>query len=132
MLTWKRDDEGWVANGYRIRLVRPYTWELLDSTAADAVVITERTPLAVTRTLSQCKREAELLAAATRIGELRRRYWGVLVMSIAGFMFVPTLAPPGDLIAVLVLLLLTCKAVGFIAGTYMARSHISVNDFFYQ
>ena len=132
MLKWRRDEQGWAANGYRIRLAAPYRWELLDSTAVDAAVITERTPLAVTKTLTQCKREAELLDAATRIGELRRRYWGVLFMALAGFMFVPTLAPPSDLVAALVLLALTCRAIGFLAGTYLARLHISVEDFFYQ
>ena len=132
MLSWKRDTEGWAANGYRIRLVAPYRWELLDSSTAEAPILTEDTPLATTRTLTQCKREAELLEAATRLSEIRRRNFGLLILARAGFTFVPSLSPPNDLIAVIVLLTLAVRAIGYLAGSYMARSYVSVHDVFYQ
>lgn len=132
MLSWKRDAEGWTANGYRIRLVAPYRWELLDSAVAEGPILTENAPLATTRTLTQCKREAELLDTASHLSEVRRRNFGLLVLALAGFTFVPSLSPPTDLVAVIVLLTLAVRALGFLAGTYMARSHMSVRDLFYQ
>ena len=132
MLDWTREADGWTSDGYRIRLVAPYHWELLGTAAADAAVVTDRTPLAVTRTLTECKREAELLDAATRIREVRQRYWGLLVLAVVGFIFVPSFGPPGDLAAIIVLLLLAVRAIGFLAGTYMARSHLYLRDLFYQ
>lgn len=132
MLHWTRDDDGWRSNGYLIELVAPHHWELRDATNADGPVLVERQPLATARTLTRCKREAELLEIAGRIAEVRKRHWGLLVLSLVGFMFVPSFAPPSDLVAVLVLLATTTRAIGYLAGSYMAGSHVSVDDLFYQ
>ena len=132
MLTWERERNGWVSNGYRIELVEPYHWVLLENEPEVAPVRAEPVPLAETRTLTQCKREAELIDTANRVGELRRRSWGRLIMAVVALMFVPTLAPPWNLVLMLVLLITAARAGGFLAGTYMARSYVSARDLFYQ
>ena len=132
MLTWTRDHNGWVSNGYRIELVEPYHWVLLDNEPAPLTVRTEPIPLAETRTLTQCKREAELLDTATRVAEIRRRSWGKLILAVLCFVFVPTLAPPWDFVLIVALLTAVTRTAGFLAGTYLARSHMSAHDRFYR
>lgn len=132
MLSWIQDEDGWVANGYRIRLVRPFHWDLLDDITPTGAVFAEPTPLATTRTLSACKREAELLETASRANEIRRRSWGLLVLALTGFFFVPSFNPPAALVAFLTLLAVASRAAGLIAGSYMARSHLTADNLFYQ
>jgi hypothetical protein len=132
MLTWERSSNGWVSGGYRIELVEPYHWVLLENEEAAGSVRTEPVPLAETRTLTQCKREAELLDTATRLTELRRRSWGKLIIALVALVFVPTLAPPWNLGLLVVLLVTVARSAGFLAGTYMARSHVTNADLFYQ
>jgi hypothetical protein len=132
MLTWEKDRGGWISNGYRIVLVEPYHWVLLEDEPAPAPVRAEQVPLAEARTLTQCKREAELLDAATRVAELRRRSWGKLLLAVLAFGFVPTLTPPWDLALIVILLVTAARTAGFLAGTYLARSHLAAEDRFYQ
>ena len=132
MLTWEQDRTGWVSNGYRIELVEPYRWVLLRNEPATTAVRAALAQLAETRTLTQCKREAEKLDAAGRLAQLRRRLWGQLILALVAFATVPTLAPPWDLAMVLILLAVAARAVGFLAGIYLARSHVTGHDLFYQ
>lgn len=132
MLTWERNSNGWVSGGYRIELIEPYHWVLLQNEVETAAVRTEPVPLAETRTLTQCKREAELLDTATRLAEVRRRSWGKLVLALVAFMFVPTLAAPWNLALMVALLTAVARSAGFLAGTYLARSHTTNADIFYQ
>lgn len=132
MLTWKQEHNGWVANGYRIELSEPYHWVLLRNEPRSAPVQVEPIPLAETRTLTQCKREAELLNAAGRLARIRRRLWGQLIMALMAFAFLPSMPPPWDLVLFLVLLIVAARAIGFLAGTYMARSHVAVRDLSYH
>lgn len=132
MLTWNRDNGAWVSSGYRIELVKPCHWVLLKDEPAPSQVRAEPVPLAETRTLSLCKREAELLDAASRVAEVRRRSWGKLVLAVLGFVFVPTLAPPWDFALMLLLLVAAARTGGFLVGTYMARLNLAHRDLFYQ
>ena len=132
MLTWTRDRDGWVSNGYRIELVEPHHWVLLENEPAAASVRHEPVPLAESRTLTQCKREAELLDSATRVAELRKRSWSKLALAAVCFVCVPTMAAPWNLFLTVVLLVAVARTAGFLAGTYLARTHITVRDLFYQ
>jgi hypothetical protein len=133
MLTWERANNGWVSGGYRIELVEPYHWVLLENDEEEAAPVRiEPVPLAEARTLTQCKREAELLDTATRVAELRRRSWGALALAVVAFVFVPTLTPPWDLALMVALLTAVARTAGFLVGTYMARSHATGADLFYQ
>lgn len=132
MFTWKQDNDGWVANGYRIELVKPGHWVLLKDEPATAAVRIEPIPLAETHTLTLCKREAELMDTASRVAEARRRSWGKLVLAVLAFALVPTLAPPWNLVLTITLLTAAARTVGFLLGTYMARSHVKAGELFYQ
>ncbi len=132
MLAWTRDRDAWVSNGYRIELVKPHHWVLLENEPETASVRHEPVPLAESRTLTQCKREAELLDSATRVAELRKRSWSKLALAAVCFVFVPTLAAPWNLALTVVLLVAVARTAGFLAGTYLARTHITVRDLFYQ
>lgn len=133
MLTWKKERDGWVSNGYRIELLKPRHWVLLknepvqvESVQVEPVQV-EPIPLAETHTLTQCKRKAELLVMAGRLTRVRRRRWAELIVTLPAFALVPSMGPWG-FIFFLVLLVVATRAIGFLAGTYMARSHIAVRD----
>ena len=128
MLTWTRECDSWVSNGYRIELLEPYHWVLLrnDPGRADAQQ-PDREPLAETRTLSLCKRQAEVLDAASRLTRARRPLWAQLIIGLPAFALVPEMGPWG-LVYSLALLVVVTRAIGFLAGTYMARTHDSVRN----
>ena len=132
MLVWRQEHSGWVSNGYRIELLEPYRWVLLKNEPMSEAVQAEPIALAETRTLTQCKREAELHDAADRLGLARRRRWGQLIMAAVAFVLVPIMPSPLDLVLFLGLLAIAAGAVGFLAGTYMARSHVAARDLSYQ
>ena len=111
MLAWRQERNGWVSNGYRIELLEPYRWVLLRNEPRSEPVQAESIPFAETRTLTQCKREAELLDAAGRLGVIRRRRWGQFIMAVMAFAFVPSMPPPLDLVSFLVLLAIATGAI---------------------
>ena len=122
MLTWKQEHDGLVSNGYRIELLEPCRWALLKNEPVQV----EPIPLAETHTLKQCKRKAELLDKARRLTRVRRRLWAELIVTLAAFALVPIgIAPPW---VFLVLLVVATRAIGILAGTYMAGSHLAVRD----
>ncbi len=124
MLTWKLERNGWVSNGYRIELLEPCHWVLLKNEPVQA----EPIPLAETHTLTQCKRKAEFLDTARRLTRVRRRLWAELIVALLAFALVPSMAAPWSLIFFLVLLVVATRAIGRLAGMYMARSHLAVRD----
>jgi len=125
MLTWKQGRDGWVSNGYRIELLEPCHWVLLKNEPAQPVQV-EPIPLAETHTLTQCKRKADLLDKARRLTRIRRRLWAELIVTLVAFALVPIgMAPPW---VFLVLLVVATRAIGLLAGTYSARSHVAVWD----
>lgn len=127
MLTWKQERDGLVSNGYRIELLEPSHWALLkNEPVQDEPVQVEPIPLAETHTLTQCKRKAELLDKARRLTRVRRRLWAELIVTLAAFALAPIgMAPPW---VFLVLLVVATRAIGLLAGTYSARSHVAVWD----
>ena len=74
MLSWTKGPDGWYSNGFRIELAEPFRWLLVEVDHQKAQVRIEQQPLAVARSLTECKREAELLAAARQRAELRRKH----------------------------------------------------------
>jgi hypothetical protein len=128
MLTWTQERTGWVSNGYRIELLEPRHWVLLrnESRQVEAVPA-DLVPLAETRTLTECKRKAEILDAADRLRRVRRYLWAELIVALPAFALVSKLGPWGPAVF-LVLLAIAAHAIGFLAGTYMARSHVAVRD----
>lgn len=129
MLTWKQERYGWVSNGYRIELLEPCHWVLLKNEPVQVEPVqVEPIPLAETHTLTQCKRKAELLDTAGRLTRVRRRLWAELIVALPAFALVPSMASPWGLILFLVLLVVATSAIGFLAGTYMAPSHVAISD----
>lgn len=127
MLTWKQERDGWVSNGYRIELLEPSHWVLLKNEPAPVEPVqVEPIPLVETHTLTQCKRQAELLEKARRLTRVRRRLWAELIVTLMVFALVPIgMANP---LVFLVLLVVATRAIGLLAGTYSARSHVAVWD----
>ncbi len=121
MLTWDRDRNGYVSNGFRIELLEPCRWALFENEAADI----EPIPLAETETLTQCKRKAELVDRDRRVARVRRRMWAELAVALPAFALVPMVGPWGPAVF-LVLLVIATRSIGFLAGTYLAQSHLVV------
>ena len=84
MLTWTQRSDGWHANGLRIELAAPFRWLLLEAEQKDPTAVhLETKPLAVARSLTECKREAELLMAKRRRRDVQRRQIVTLLLILA-------------------------------------------------
>lgn len=132
MLTWTQQPDGWHANGFRIELAAPRRWLLLDDEREVQQVGPEERPLAVARTLTECKREAELLAAAQRRADLRKRHLAYLILCPCAAILLIGSAPLLNILIVATLATLATRSLGVITGTILWRSAASRDDLFYQ
>jgi hypothetical protein len=105
---------------------------LLDDDREVLPVGPEEQPLAVARTLSECKREAELLAAAHNRAELRKRHLAYLVLSPCAAILLIGSSAVLNVLIVATLATLATRSLGVIAGTVLWRSVGSWDDVFYQ
>jgi hypothetical protein len=132
LLTWTEQAGAWQADGFRIELAAPLRWLLLDNDREIRSVGLEEAPLAVARTLSECKREAELLAAARQRSDLRRKHMVLLLLMLASL---PMLLGPSftqNALLVLIVATVAARSLGVITGTILWRwSHPDL-DVFYQ
>jgi hypothetical protein len=75
MLEWKRVDDSWLGNGFRVRQIAPALW-LLDHSNPSGPVDVEG-PIAELQTLQACKYKAEKLHEREVMGHRRNRLTAV-------------------------------------------------------
>lgn len=75
MLDWKRVDDSWFGNGFRVRRVAPKLWSLENAEVQGVIDVTG--PIAELRTLEACKFKAESIHEAEQLGAHRRRLGAV-------------------------------------------------------
>ena len=132
MLTWIQRSDGWYANGFRIELDRPHRWLLLEGEPRkDAVVVPER-PLAVARTLTECKREAELLRTTRRRAGVQRRQFVTMLLVIAGAVLIAGSSPATSGYVVLAASILVTRSATILIGTLVPRMFGERHEVFYQ
>jgi hypothetical protein len=94
VLTRKQEGDGRVSNGYRIELLVPCHWVLRKNEPIRVAWAT----LAESYTLTECKREAEHMAAAAHLAGVRRLLWAELIVALASFGLVSRVVAPWDLV----------------------------------
>lgn len=133
MFTWVQEPDGWYANGFRIECVAPHLFVLVDATIArSGPVEVTRPPLAEATTLKGCKREAEVVAAATRRTDLRRKHLSILLLATAVGVLSIDASFPSNLIAIIATTSLVVRSLGIISGTLFSRYEHSNGDLLYQ
>lgn len=133
VLTWTQQTDGWYANGLRIELAAPFRWILVETKPEETAVVSSQVPpLAVARTLTECKREAELVIAARRRSELRRQHLGILGLLFGVGILLMGASPIQNIGVILALATLATRSLGVIAGTIFWRSSRAGHEVFYQ
>lgn len=101
--------------------------------SAVGYVSTPAEPLARARTLSEAKREAELLRLAKHRAALRRRHAVILLLTLAIGILLWGGSPLQNFALLLVMAYFTLRSVGVIMGTILWRWANSARDAnFYQ
>lgn len=75
MLEWKRVDESWFGNGFRVQQIAPKRWSLEHVTRSAPIDVSD--PIAELGTLQACKYKAEAIHEAEQTRDLRRRLMAV-------------------------------------------------------
>lgn len=134
MLSWTQQADGWYADGFRIELRAPFQWVLVDLEIDEdsAQVSTDLEPLAAERTLSQCKREASILATARRRSVLRRRHARTLLILVAASVLLLGPSQATNVLVILVASVIAVRSLGVIVGTYAWNTLGSAHEVFYQ
>jgi DICT domain-containing protein len=101
MLTWRRANNVWLGNGFKIERHSDCSWTLEEADSAVAVGVTVAEPLAELPSLSACKYKAEQLHHADRTAVLRRRLKTVFFAS--GLVALVMASQPIVMIAALVI-----------------------------
>jgi hypothetical protein len=130
-MTWTERDGGWYSNGYRIERAAPFRWVLLANEPESSVSLTPD-PLAIERTLSECKREAELLRAARARAELLRRNVVRLAIVLACTLLLLGASDAQNLLVVLIATILSLRSIAEIIATVFWRHSNPLNDLIYQ
>lgn len=133
MLAWTKDADGIRANGYLIRLVRPFEW-VVTGVSRDEQTAVRRLdePLATTRTLAEAKREAELLHASERRRDLCRRWLMAMLLACGGAVFSASAAPPWGFIVTFAFVMVAVRSAGLIVGMMLAPFVSQSDDLMYQ
>jgi hypothetical protein len=134
MLTWKECSEGWCTDGFKIVLDKPVRWLLIDeeSPPMESAVSVGYEPLAVARSLTEAKREAELIVSARARSEARRRHvLTVLISASVALMLVGApFAGSGLLLAIAGSV--AARSTMFLLGTLIPSTLSSRHQLFYQ
>ena len=132
MLTWTQRSDGWHSNGLRIELAEPYRWLLLDKEKQPSAVGRGAQPLAVTRSLTECKREAELLMGRRRRSAVQRRQIVTILLVLAG---TPLLvARPSEIngFIVVIAVMVATRSLTILLGTLAPKALGEQHEVFYQ
>jgi len=133
MLDWIEHADGWHADGFRIELVEPFRWFVIDRSAQDhASVSLGVQPLAIERTLTEAKREAELLAASRRRSDLRRRHILTLLVVLSTSVFLAATSPGGNAAVVIGGAFLATRSAMFLLGSFLPTALGERHQTFYQ
>ena len=132
MLSWTERASGWHSNGFRIELAEPHRWVLVDSEEEPAVVGQPTRPLAVTRTLTECKREAELLAAKRRRRDVQRHQVMILILALAVTPLLLGSSSNINGLGVLVAVCVSTRSVTILLGTVAPQALGEQHEVFYQ
>ena len=130
MLSWTKGPDGWYSNGFRIELAEPFRWLLVEVDHQKAQVRIEQQPLAVARSLTECKREAELLAAARQRAELRRKHSVTFVTILA--LFVLLIGSTTDPLVLFSVVFLALRSLFVLLGTLLPAGFGEQHEVFYQ
>lgn len=132
MTTWTERPDGLHSDGLRIVLAAPFQWLLFDDERPAAAVGIPEQPLAVARSLTECKREAELVIARRHRAALRQRHMVILLLVIAGSFLM--LGPSWTVNAFVVLLALGlgARSIGVLVGTVLPGAFREHHEVFYQ
>jgi hypothetical protein len=132
MTTWTERPDGWHSDGLHIVLAAPFKWLLFDNERPDTPVGIPEQPLAVARSLTECKREAELVLARRQRAEIRRRHAVILLLVIAGSLLM--LGPSWNVNAFIVLIALglSSRSIGILVGTVLPSAFRERHQIFYQ
>ena len=129
MLCWTKKSDGWHSNGYRIECLAPHRWIVTDTAApGPEAVQVERAPVAAATTFKGCKREAEILVAATRRVGVRRRHIPVVLFSASGALLGLDAAAPWNVAAVAAFSYLGVRSLAVILGTVAERREFKTAD----
>ncbi len=133
MLAWTQRSDGWHANGFLIRLVEPFCWVLLeDRVEPEATVHDAVEPLATARTLTECKREAELLVTARHRSSMRKRLIARILLALCALPLSGGLAAPWDLLVATLLGGVALGSAVTLAATFFTEAKWSYDELFYQ
>ncbi|MCP3993513.1 MAG: hypothetical protein GY722_00400 [bacterium] len=116
----------------RIELAEPHRRLPLDQEQQLSAVDHRVQPLAVARSLTECKREAELLAAKRRRRDVQRRQ---VVLAVLAFAVTPfLLGSPSNVSAVLLVavLVVATRSVTILLGTLTPQALGEQHEVFYQ
>jgi hypothetical protein len=134
MLKWVNDSDGWRSNGFLIRPNGPSRWLLSERPIVDESklvrVIPE--PLTTTATLSDAKREAELLAESKQSADQRRSWMLQLFTSGAGMVMVLGLAEPWNMFLSFALAGTALRAMLKLLASWIGRWVGYPDEMFYQ
>ncbi|MDX2342612.1 MAG: hypothetical protein QNL12_02240 [Acidimicrobiia bacterium] len=126
MLSWTQQADGWHADGYHIELAAPFHWVLTKDTVQPAsrhesiqYVTNLPEPLAMARTLTEAKREAELDDMACYRAQVRRRHIAILLTILAVAVLSIGGSPLQSITMVLLVAYFTTRSLGVIAGTLL-------------
>ena len=133
MFTWVQESDGWYADRYRIECAAPHTFILVDVTVIPSrPVRVEMSPLASATTLKGCKREAEVVAAALRRTELRRKHLSIILLAAATGVLSIGATFPSSFIVIAVCSYLVLRSIGIVAGSLLWRYEHKSSDGLYQ
>jgi hypothetical protein len=134
MLQWVNDSDGWRSNGFLIRQGGPSRWLLLETAIVDesCLVNVIPEPLTVTTTLSNAKREAELLATSRQSADQRRSSVLQLLASGAGVVMVLGFGEPWNMFLSFALTGTALHAAAKLLSSWIDHWAGDPGDLFYQ
>lgn len=134
MLLWTECPEGWCADGFRIVLTEPFRWLLVDveTPPTQSAVSVGLEPLAVARSLTEAKREAELIVSARARSEIRRRHLMTVLMSASVALMLVGAPFAGNGWLLLIAGSVAARSTMFLLGTLVPDVLSARHEVFYQ
>jgi hypothetical protein len=134
MLVWTECPEGWRADGFRIVLAEPFRWLLIDDDEppTESAVRVGGEPLAVARSLTEAKREAELIALARARSAVRRRHLLTLLISASVVLMFIGAPLAGNGVLLVIAGSVAARSTMFLLGTLVPDVLSTRHNVFYQ
>jgi hypothetical protein len=118
----------------KIVLAEPFRWLIIDEDAppVESAVSIAREPLAVARSLTEAKREAELIASARARSKVRRRHLLTLLISSSAALMVVGAPFAGSGLLLVIAGSVAARSTLFLLGTLMPATLRGQHEVFYQ